>query len=43
VIGFEDLSTLDNSGLRHMKRRGNRFPKYFKGMLRVGGMCALAC
>jgi RNA polymerase II-associated factor 1 len=40
VISFEDLDKLHNNDLRAMKKRGNRFPKYFKGLLQVRALDA---
>lgn len=35
VISFDDLNSLDDEDLRDMRKRGNRFPKYFKGLQKV--------
>lgn len=42
VISFDDLNTLKDEDLRDMRKCGNRFPKYFKGLQKVVPVCSMA-
>jgi RNA polymerase II-associated factor 1 len=41
VITFESIDTLSSEELRALQKRGNRFPKYFKGLQRVSARASL--
>lgn len=38
VISFDNLNDLDDEDLRLLRKRGNRFPKFFKGLQQVRGL-----